>query len=97
MDQYETLFDAQDPGWRVELRLKAGGGPFDPAGYSIMVVAPDGSLKGMEVHRADSQERAIAHLESLAMSALDRLFHILEEETGIEIHSRMDDRRRRRR
>lgn len=92
MTQHETLFDIEQAAWRCEIRIKAGGGPFDPAGYSIQVLSPSGALVAMEVHKADSREGAIAHLEELALKAVDRMGNLLAAEHHRELKQRLDHR-----
>jgi hypothetical protein len=33
--QVPTLFDQGDAGWKLEILVKFGGGPFDPARWSV--------------------------------------------------------------
>lgn len=87
MDQYETLFEVGERAWRLELRFKVGGGPFDPAGYSIAVTRPSGALAAMEVHKAPSQARPMAHLEALMKHACERIPYLLADEIRQEARS----------
>lgn len=70
MSQLETLFEAGEPAWRLEIRIKAGGGPFDPAGFSIYMTNPKGGTEIMTVHGAPSAEHPVAQLAELLAEAV---------------------------
>lgn len=85
MDQLETLFDVAQPAWRIEIRVKVGGGPFDPAGYSVVVEKPSGGLLGMIVHKEASQERVWAQADTLLAMAAAALSEITSEQSWAEV------------
>lgn len=77
MNQLETLFETGSPAWRVEIRIKAGGGPFDPAGFSIQVIDSAGQLIAMEVVKVSSAPRPAGQADELANKAVARLTELL--------------------
>lgn len=79
MTQYETLFDTGETAWRLELRVKSGGGPFDPAGYSIHLVNPTGALVAQLVHKAESSERPHRQMADLLAEACTELARLTAE------------------
>jgi hypothetical protein len=85
MEQFETLFEVGASSWKIELRFKVGGGPFDPAGYSVQVLRPDGTVRAMVVHKEESESRPMAHLERLMHVASQVLLDALHAETTAEI------------
>lgn len=85
MDQLETLFDPAEPSWRLEIRVKLGGGPFDPVGYSTMLVRPDGSLVGLEVHKEGTAERWVAQGAELLEAAVNAYHDMINTETRSEL------------
>lgn len=85
MAQHESLFDTEFPAWRLEIRVKFGGGPFDPAGFSVTVVDPRGALVGMVVHKDDTRERMMAQAYELLGAATEEFQRLMLEETLAEL------------
>jgi hypothetical protein len=69
VEQFESLFDTGDAAWRLEIRVKGGGGPFDPAGYSIQLISDTGRLELNLVHKCESQQYPINQLDALLAQA----------------------------
>jgi hypothetical protein len=69
MEQLDTLFDTGDSAWRLEIRVKGGGGPFDPAGYSIVLTSGNGKIELMTVHKCESKEYPVNQIDSLLAQA----------------------------
>jgi hypothetical protein len=67
--QVPTLFDQGDAGWKLEILVKFGGGPFDPAGWSVQLIRPDGGLHAAAVHSCSSTEHDAVQLVTLLASA----------------------------
>jgi hypothetical protein len=89
MTQHETLFDSGSTAWRLELRIKAGGGPFDPAGYSIQLVDHRGRLVINMVASYDSSPWPLDQLMVLLDHANARMGDALDKDHKAELKLRL--------
>jgi hypothetical protein len=85
MEQHETLFETHCPAWRVEIRLKAGGGPFDPAGFSLQIITPGGGLHGLVVRKEETTDEPFRQLTNLAAQVMQALDEKLAEQIKTEM------------
>lgn len=92
--QLDSLFQDHEPCWRFEIRIKAGGGPFDPAGWSLMVQRPTGGLELMDVHATVSVEDWNEQARVLVEAVRERLLAYLDDELNAR---KAAERRRERR
>jgi hypothetical protein len=88
MEQLETLFDVGGTAWRVEIRLKGGGGPFDPAGFSVMILDPQGQLVANYVRPDAASEWPMAQLVELLQFATRYIEDALLPQTVAEVKRR---------
>lgn len=63
------LFDPGDAAWRFEIKIKIGGGPFDPSGVSLQVIRPDGSLAYLGLVTEETSEYQAVQLGDLLRRA----------------------------
>jgi hypothetical protein len=61
----DSLFDRGESGWKLEILVKVGGGPFDPSGFSVTVVRPNGTLAAAVVHSCQSSRHQNIQLADL--------------------------------
>lgn len=73
MEQLETLFDTGSSAWRLDIAVKGGGGPFDPAGFSIRLINASDNLVAMEVTKVESEELPVTQVCRLLHLAAERL------------------------
>lgn len=89
MTQIETLFEETDQrAWRLVIEVKAGGGPFDGAGFALRVVNPRGALVALEVIGAESSQWPMAQMFELIEKAQARLATTLVDHIVDEVHQR---------
>ena len=89
MTQIESLFEDVDrAAWRVLIEIKAGGGPFDPAGFAIRAINPNGSLVAYVVESKEAAQYPMEQLFELVHQAHVRLSEVLVDEVLEEVRNR---------
>jgi hypothetical protein len=78
VEQMESLFDTGDSAWRLEIRVKGGGGPFDPAGYSVVLTSGDGKIEMMTVRKEESREWAVNQVMDCLDAAVKAFYNAAE-------------------
>lgn len=76
-----ALFDVGQAGFRITIQVKVGGGPFDPAGWSVSMEGRTGELLALEVHPCEAKQDLAEHFtELLHASAMP----VLRELTALD-------------